>query len=249
MDRHFSGWFSAFGRHGFTLIELLVVISIVAVMVSLLMPALSSARRSAVKVRCASHQRQVGLAFRAYGNDYANVYPIWQGAETDKDGEAHHWAPFLADEDYLSNIGVCFCPSLAPTPELATSLGLDRRWDMPDGSRPKIGQATYGVRYSLPWAIQDKEEDATFRGAVLSDVPDLSDTVFILDSCDYGQRQIGRLVPGTPWSQIDFRHQGQSNGLYLDGHVEGRQLEEIRDIIPPTENFYYWTGAEALMLY
>ena len=60
---------------GFTLIELLVVISIIALLVSILLPALKKARNSARSIQCMSQQRQFGVAMFAYLNDYDQSYP------------------------------------------------------------------------------------------------------------------------------------------------------------------------------
>lgn len=61
-------------RHGFTLIELLVVIAIVALMIGILLPALGSARRSGLALRCLSNIRQLEVAHVLYANDHKEYF-------------------------------------------------------------------------------------------------------------------------------------------------------------------------------
>ncbi|MCL5946006.1 MAG: prepilin-type N-terminal cleavage/methylation domain-containing protein [Planctomycetes bacterium] len=62
--------------HGFTLIELLVVISIIALLIALLLPALARARQLAVRIEGASNMRQIGIALHEYANIYRGQYPL-----------------------------------------------------------------------------------------------------------------------------------------------------------------------------
>lgn len=64
------------GRRGFTLIELLVVISIIALLIALLLPALAQARQLAVRIQGASNMRQIGIALHEYADEYRGQYPL-----------------------------------------------------------------------------------------------------------------------------------------------------------------------------
>ena len=62
--------------HGFTLIELLVVISIIALLIALLLPALARAKELALRIQGASNLRQIGIALQEYANTYRGQYPL-----------------------------------------------------------------------------------------------------------------------------------------------------------------------------
>jgi prepilin-type N-terminal cleavage/methylation domain-containing protein len=83
-------------KKGFTLVELLVVIGIIAVLMGILLPALSAVRRTAQRVVCGSNLAGIGKALLLYGNEYGGDFPraggtasptVWWG----KDGSITDW--------------------------------------------------------------------------------------------------------------------------------------------------------------
>src|SRR5688572_26248294 len=73
--RSSSQHLSAGLSRGFTLVELLVVVGIIALLISILMPALSRAREQAVRVLCASNLRQWGIGLAGYAAGHKNYFP------------------------------------------------------------------------------------------------------------------------------------------------------------------------------
>src|SRR5437762_11271414 len=63
------------GVRAFTLVELLVVIGIIAVLISILLPTLAKARRSAYTLQCSSNMRQLSLAMLMYIQDNKGKFP------------------------------------------------------------------------------------------------------------------------------------------------------------------------------
>jgi prepilin-type N-terminal cleavage/methylation domain-containing protein len=79
--------------NGFTLIELLVVISIIALLVGILLPALGAARKSAQTAVCLSNMRQIGIAEVSYLNDFDFTFYEFAGAPTELREWSHGGEP------------------------------------------------------------------------------------------------------------------------------------------------------------
>lgn len=118
-------------QRAFTLVELLVVIGIIALLISMLLPALNSARASAASVACQSQLRQVGIGLQMYTNAYKNWFPNFtQEGSYDNIADVQPGPPKYGPTDwqlYLypytsapalfgTNYGIWHCPSDADYP-------------------------------------------------------------------------------------------------------------------------------------
>jgi len=141
---------------GFSLIELLVVISIVALLIALLLPALQSARREAKMVQCASNQRQIYVSIQLYLNDNERYMVPHDGNQeyymkrTHPGGDSTGWGGYLvlgghltSDEVLLDPGGVAMGANLFPTSGVKQNVVGNRTKKAKQWTATQWAQATF----------------------------------------------------------------------------------------------------------
>ena len=195
----------------FTLIELLVVIAVIAILASLLLPALGAARKRATQSLCASNLKQIGTYVNLYFHDHNDYFP---GAVTGSN-------PFYNDLEPYTEI---------PRAVLCTgkSAAAKMYWCPADKNREALlySYFSYGQNYYMRWDYLNNFSRVT--GIMMPSVK-----IYLLDS----QRDTGTYIgSGTTISGnsypfgtqtetgADFRHNGNDNNLFADFHVEPMRL-------------------------
>jgi prepilin-type N-terminal cleavage/methylation domain-containing protein/prepilin-type processing-associated H-X9-DG protein len=196
---------------GFTLIELLVVIAIIAILASMLLPALNMAREKARAISCASNLKQTGLAFQMYTGDYDDYYmPYNDGSIANGNGM---WFRVMVDQNYIPFKSLA-CPSLISKHQTAY-----KAWDdfmVPYGYNLSIGSSWCAPEWTaLPTAknttIKYSTKTILLADTVISGPADYANrsnyTLYqIFDNADYRGRPAGR-------------HSESVNIAWIDGHV------------------------------
>lgn len=202
-------------RHAlFTLTELLIVIAIIAILASLLLPALNSARERGRSTTCLNKLRQLGLAQIVYAEDNMG----WTGRVNmeSSDPARKYWNKVLYEGKYVRNLQDFLCPT-APPQTFSTG-----NWS-----------AAYGINYMFATSsdcsnsgmgISFKSRRFTLSGMSRSPLSFSRVTLFSDSYVRQYKRQIfniGMYCNGeAESSRIHFRHQRKASTAFMDGHAE-----------------------------
>ena len=214
---------------GFTLVELLVVIGIIALLISILLPALNRARNSANATACLAQQRQIAMGSLMYALEWKGKFPIqantmnWWGMAPNNglllptdDNVMTELLPYIGDAlKYGKPGGIFRCPSVPS--DLYPGIAWNFRW---------MGAFDLSTFPGSPY-LYDRRRTATIQGIAIvggdtSDFP----TVNSQDNLQTPNSLGDHIGGGTLYEQIGSRHRGGINTVWSDGHAQwNKQIE------------------------
>ena len=191
----------------FTLIELLVVIAIIALLASMLLPAIAQAKAKAKATQCLNNLKQLGLATLMYADEHRGLVqidaPLQPGVT---------WASLLSTNQHLNAFEMFVCPTYSP-----------RRFTN--------WFKTYGVQQDPPPEYTSGEFSEILKTEAISKP---TEYVHLADTTSRGRQGIGAeqyyYFRMDSEKEVHARHNRKANGLFIDGHVEANSRTRLEGL-------------------
>ncbi|MFW6367310.1 MAG: type II secretion system protein [bacterium] len=223
--------FSMQSRRSFTLIELLVVIAIIAILASLLFPALGGARERAVLSTCSSQLRQAMIASTLYADDNNGRLPPSATLN-----QSHNAYVVFEDDGESYGVGLLWQQGYASTPELFYCPGQRSGWFQRDfypdpwddvSQAVPNGSGTRLVRSGYYYHLYRDPADHSHRYKRLADHPIHEPLAMDMVA------RAGLIAHGASW-----------NLAFPDGHVSTARSNWVHGIVQSNNVANTWDGAD-----